>query len=301
MPRIDGRSDVRAPRAPMTDLKTAEMVAKELYGPEAKIVDGGVPGVLDAKDTLVRQNPRGEQVTRTLGVRRSENIAFRAHVVQAAKALAASGASFSGSEATDKVNETLWTKGYGGKMQVRKWLANGEVGKPSAALRDIFENGKKYGFECATAMMVIYHKAILDHVGDDAFDKMFSEPRNLAFFRWDITDSDFVDARRLVHRPTPLQPGTHYYFENPDASKENSAFGGENVLYLGEGKFYAHGIVGDSGTYLVTEKDIVDTLSSLCERGADTAPRRVNMAMWLDGYALSKKAFPDGPPEGLPA
>jgi protein-glutamine gamma-glutamyltransferase len=281
----------------MTDLAAAQTVAKELYGKEAKIVDGGVVGVLDPQDKLVRQNARGEQVTRALGVRRSENIAFRAHVVQAAKDLAASGASFSGSHESDKVNQDLWTMGYGGKMQVRKWLADGGIGKPSTALRDIFSNGKSYGFECATAMMVIYHKAILDHVGDEAFDKLFSEPRNLAFFRWDIEDSDYVDAKKLVHRPMPLAPGTHYYFENPDAAPENSAFRGENVLYLGEGQFYAHGIVGDSGTYLVTEKDIVDTLSALRAAGADTPPRRVNMAMWLDGYALSKKVFPDGPPE----
>ncbi|MBM4279427.1 MAG: hypothetical protein FJ137_01250 [Deltaproteobacteria bacterium] len=302
MPRIDGRPDVaRAPRSPQTDLQTAQTVAKELYGPTTKIVDAGVPGVLDAADKLVRQNARGETVTRALGVRRSENIAFRAHVVQAAKDLAASGASFSGSHQTDKVNQTLWTMGYGGKMQVRKWLADGETGKPSAALRDIFDNGRAYGFECATAMMVIYHKAILDHVGDEAFDKLFSEPKNLAFFRWDIEDADFVDAKKLVHRPMPLQPGTHYYFENPDAAPENSAFRGENVLYLGDGQFYAHGIVGDSGTYLVTEKDIVDTLSALRAPGADSAPRRVNMAMWLDGYSLSKKAFPDGIPQGLPA
>jgi protein-glutamine gamma-glutamyltransferase len=298
MPRIDGRPDVTRPaRAPMTDLAAARTVARELYGPTATIVDGGVVGVLDPKDKLVRQNARGEQVTRALGVRRSENIAFRAHVVQAAKDLAASGASFSGSHETDKVNQDLWTMGYGGKMQVRKWLADGEIGKPSTALRDIFANGKAYGFECATAMMVIYHKAILDHVGDEAFDKLFSEPRNLAFFRWDIEDSDYVDAKKLVHRPMPLAPGTHYYFENPDAAPENSAFRGENVIYLGEGQFYAHGIVGDSGTYLVTEKDIVDTLSALRAAGADTPPRRVNMAMWLDGYALSKKVFPDGPPE----
>jgi len=34
----------------------------------------------------------------------------------------------------------------------------------------------------------------------------------------------------------------------------------------------------------------------LRRHGATTAPSRVAMAMWLDGYALSKKAFPDGIP-----
>lgn len=289
MPVISGK-----PRTPISHA-AAEKVAKELYGPSTRIEDKGVPGVLDKKDRLIREEG-GRTINSVVGAKRSEEIAFRARVVTAAKGLAASGASFSGSSAGDRVNKDLWTMGFGGKIQVRKFLANGDLGKPSAALRDIFDNGRAYGFECATAMMVIYHKAILDHVGDDAFNEMFSEPKNLAFFRWSIEDDDFLDVKKLVHKPTPLQPGSHYYYTNPDASAENSAFGGENVLYLGEGQFYAHGIVGSSGTYLVSEKDITDTLSALRRPGATTKPSRVAMAMWLDGYALSKKAFPDGIP-----
>ena len=288
-------------RAAFTDLKTAQMVARELYGASATLVDGPVTsagaGALDHKDKLTFDKD-GASITRTLGAKRGEEIAFRARVVGAAKELAASGASFSGSAQTDKVNKQLWTMGFGGRMQVRKFLPDGELGKPSAALRDIFANGRQYGFECATAMMIIYHKAMLDHVGDAAFDDMFTEPKNLAFFRWSIEDDDFLDVKKLVHKPMPLQPGSHYYFSNPDASPENSAFRGENVLYLGDGLYYAHGIVGSSGTYLVTEKDIMDTLSSLRRAGAATKPSRDAMAMWLDGYALAKKAFPDGIPTG---
>ncbi len=291
----------RGGRAPFMDWKTADMVARELYGPSAKLVDNvtdarAVPGTVDQRDRMVFERD-GQVVTRTLGIKKSEEIAFRARVVQAAKDLAASGASFSASAADDKVNLNLWTMGFGGRMQVRKFLADGTIGKPSAALRDIFTRGTAYGFECATAMMVIYHKAMLDHVGEDAFDAMFTEPRHLAFFRWSIEDDDFVDVKKLVHKPMPLQPGTHYYYKNPDAAPENSAFGGENVLYLGEGQFYAHGIVGVGGTYVVTEKDIVDTLSALRRPGSTVKPTREALAMWLDGHALSKKAFPDGIPQ----
>ena len=286
----------KPPRTPLHDLKTAERVAKELYGPTTTIIDRGVVGVLDKKDKLVRQEG-GRTITSALGVKRTEEIAFRAHVVTAAKGLASSGASFAGSAAGDRVNKELWTMGFGGRMQVRKFMPDGTIGKPSEALRDIFSNGRAYGFECATAMMVIYHKAILDHVGDDAFNAMFTEPKHLAFFRWSIEDDDFLDVKKLVHKPTPLLPGSHYYYTNPDASPENSAFGGENVLYLGNDEFYAHGIVGSGGTYLVSEKDITDTLSALRRPGSTTAPSRVAMAMWIDGYALSKKAFPDGIPQ----
>jgi hypothetical protein len=290
MPSISGKP----PRTPITTVQ-AETVAKDLYGPSARIIDKGVPGVLDKKDRLVREEG-GRTINGVVGAKRNEEIAFRARVVTAAKDLASSGASFAGSAEGDRVNQKLWTMGFGGRMQVRKFLEGGEIGKPSAALRDVFTNGHQYGFECATAMMVIYHKAILDHVGDAAFDAMFTEPRNLAFFRWSIEDDDFLDVKKLVHKPMPLMPGSHYYYTNPDASPENSAFSGENVLYLGDGQFYAHGIVGSSGTYLVSEQDITDTLSALRRSGSSIAPSRVAMAMWLDGYALSKKAFPDGIP-----
>jgi protein-glutamine gamma-glutamyltransferase len=278
----------------LRDLEGAQRLANELYDGPVKLEDGpgGTSKSIDAGDRFVHGEP-GNPMIEKLGPVRTEDLAFRAAVVKAGKDLAASGASFAGSASQDKVNEVLWTKGYGGKMQVRKWLAEGGTGKPSVALRDIFENGNKYGFECATAMMVIYHKAILDHVGDEAFDRLFTEPRNLKFFRWSIEDSDFTDVKRLAHVPSKLKPGSHYYYKNPDASEANSAFGGENVIYLGDGRFYAHGIRGASGTFEVTEAEILDTLTRLRKPGATEKPYRIDMEMHLDGLALSKKAVPD--------
>jgi protein-glutamine gamma-glutamyltransferase len=267
-------------------------MAQEIYGRETRIVDNariGEVGALDAKDQLATVRA-GNPVTRVLGARRAEDLAFRQAVVNAACALAAGGADFSASDKTDKVNSHYWGLGYGGKMSARKFMADGTLGKPSEALNDIFMNGKQYAFECATAMMVIYHKAILDHVGAKAFDAMFSDPGMLNFFRWERKDQDFVDVERLVHKPVPLHPGSHYYYENPDASPENSAFRGENVIYLGNGRFYAHGVIGKSGTYVVTEKELLKSLSSLRRRGSKIAPKRVAMEMHLDGLAISKKA-----------
>lgn len=279
--------------AARTDFASLERLARELHGPDVRLVDGtgatGAVGALDARDRL-RFEKGGKPIDRVLGAKRAEDLAFRKCVVDAAYALADSGASFSGSADGDKVNTALWTMGYGGKMGVRKFLADGSLGKPSAALKDIFDNGRAYGFECATAMMVIYHKAILEHVGAEAFDALFTEPRMMSFFRWSIEDDDFADVKTLLHKPTPLRPGSHYYYENVDASPENSAFRGENVIYLGEGKFYAHGVVGASGQYIVTEQELVRSLSSLRRAGATKAPRRIDMEMHLDGLALSKKA-----------
>ena len=194
------------------------------------------------------------------------------------------------------MNKKLWTMGYGGRMAVRKFLPGDKIGKPSDALNDLIENGDAYCFECATAMMVIYHKAILDHIGAEKFDAAFTDPKMLAFFRWDIEDSDFTDTKKLVEDPSlsglPPVPGSHYYFANPDASDENSAFRGENVIYLGDNKYYAHGVVGASGGYIVTEEELMATLSALRKPGSKKKPYRVAMEMHLDGLAVSKIAVP---------
>lgn len=285
---------VKPTSMPLSHVNT---LAAEVFGPGTTVQDTpgvGAVGLLDATDSLVVAAPG---TTKVLGVSQAENLAFRQRIVQAAKDLAASGASFSGSQQTDRVNRELWTMGYGGKMQVRKFLPNGEIGKPSAALRDIFAQGQLYGFECATAMMVIYHKAILDHIGDDAFDRHFSEPRLLSFFRWSIEDDDFSPLKRVQEDPKlsakPPVPGSHYYFKNPDASPANSAFGGENTIYLGNDQWYAHGVVGSSGTYIVTTDEIIATLSSLRSPGATTKPFRIGMEMNVDGLGVSKLACPE--------
>ena len=59
---------------------------------------------------------------------------------------------------------------------------------------------------------------------------------------------------RTTRSSNRLEASAHYYIANPDASDENSAFRGENVLYLGDGNYYAHGIVGDSGTASLPKK-----------------------------------------------
>lgn len=282
------------PLVSLRDIEGAERLAAEVYDrpPTLEDAPGGKRGEIDPGDRFVSGTPSNPMIE-PLGEKRTEDLAFRAAVVRASEELAQSGAAFAGTAKQDKVNEVLWTMGYGGKMQVRKWLKDGGIGKPSVALRDIFKNGDQYGFECATAMMVIYHKAILDHVGDEAFDRLFTEPRNLKFFRWNIEDDDFVDVKRLAHVPSKLKPGSHYYYKNEGADPKNSAWGGENVIYLGDGKFYAHGIRGASGNFVVTEEEILTTLRNLRSPDSTIEPHRIDMVMHLDGLALSKKAVPD--------
>jgi len=157
--------------------------------------------------------------------------------------------------------------GYGGKMGVRQGV------KPSDAINDIFKNGSKYGMECATGTMVIMYKGILDTIGPADFDRAFAKTR---LFRWDIKDDDFKAAEKQGKLPG-FWPGDHTYFKNPDFDPANSAFQGENVIYLGGGQYFGHGLG------IVSEKGVIDSLNDLRKPGAkktavrddfELAPRR---------------------------
>lgn len=286
------------PIANHTDFARAGRILSEMTGGRVSVQDSpysGTRGVIDAQDRFVRTGANGRQEVGGLGERRFNEITFRMNVIRAAKDLAASGAQFSGDQKSDKVNKTLWTLGYGGRMQVRKFVDDrGNLGSPAKAIRDIFQNGRQYGFECATAMMVIFHKAILDTIGDAAFDAFFTEPRYLTFFRWSEKDDDYLALERVEQKDDKLVAGSHYYYKNPDASDANSAFSGENVIYLGERNgerlFYAHGVIGRDGNYLVTEGELLRSLSSLRRPGATQQPFRADFSYSLNAHKLAEMA-----------
>jgi len=283
---------------PIRNLQTSSQLLSELLEQPVRVLDSpttGKVGELDAQDTYERTDPKtGKVVRAVLGDDLFGDLAFRQRVAQAARDLAASGASFSGCQENDSVNKDLWTLGYGGRMQVRKFLEAGKLGSPAVALKDIFEHGRRYGFECASAMMVLFHKAILDTVGDTIFDKMFTEPAYLKIFRWELKDNDYLELEQIEQGKSDLVPGSHYYYKNPDASAANSAFGGENVVYLGsengQRMFYAHGVCGAKGTYLVSEDELIASLSSLRRMGATTAPFRDTFTYSIDAKRLAAKA-----------
>jgi protein-glutamine gamma-glutamyltransferase len=284
----------------ITDFDGAGRILSAQMNAAVRAIDrpkAGVVGALDPGDTVEIKRKNRVQKTR-LGDERFNDIKLRTLIVKAAHGLAASGAVFSGSSETDAVNGKLWTMAYGGRIQARKFLRGGLLGSPANALNDIFKNGNKYGFECATAMMVIFHKAILEMVGSKEFDEMFTEPNYLRFFRWDLKDDDYLALEKITKKAGTLVPGTHYYFRNPDASEENSAFRGENVIYLGKNEagadlFYAHGIFGADQTYVVTRDEIMDTLRRLRKPGSRVEPHLLEFSYSLDANQLLERIKQD--------
>lgn len=152
----------------------------------------------------------------------------REHTVAAARALNESGAAFSTFDTT-RGNPDYWNVAPNGALLLRPGR------KPSEALRDIFANGPMYGFECATAIVIVFYKAVLESIGDQAYDLLFA---NTMLFHWNV-DRDLglttVPTNRFI-------PGDALYFDNPDVDPDSPQWQGENVIAMGGGLYYGHGI-----------------------------------------------------------
>lgn len=125
------------------------------------------------------------------------------------------------------------------------WRRRGDGGfvllpgvRASDAVRDIFKNSEKYGTECATAMVIVYLKALLEIFPEDAYNNMFPE---ITLMNWD----DIPPALRgigLMSRRADYMPGDRRYIANPDVNPETPEWQGENVIDMGDGTYYGHGI-----------------------------------------------------------
>ena len=108
---------------------------------------------------------------------------------------------------------------------------------PADGIGDIFSNGNKYGFECATAVIIIMYKGVLDTLGVDLFNRLFP---NLYLYSWEY-DSDLG----LITEYAPsayAQPGDILYFKNPEVNSERMEWRGENVIKLSDDLYFGHGI-----------------------------------------------------------
>lgn len=106
---------------------------------------------------------------------------------------------------------------------------------PSIAIQDIFKNGKLYGTECATAMIIIFYKALLSLYEEETFNRLFA---NLLLYTWDYDQ----DLKLITKTGGDLVPGDLVYFKNPQVNPATIEWQGENTIYLGNFFFYGHGV-----------------------------------------------------------
>lgn len=128
-------------------------------------------------------------------------------------------------------NSDYWERTDEGGFLLKK-----EV-KPSEAIKDIYKNSSKYGTECATAIVILYYKAVADIYPQELFDKMFS---SIYLMDWQHIDNDLrVD---YYANEKDYLPGDCRYFKNPDVNPVTPEWQGENAIDLGDGTYYGHGV-----------------------------------------------------------
>lgn len=153
---------------------------------------------------------------------------LRSQIVAAAKALEQSGVEFEGFS-TSRCNPRYWVRTEEGGCRLKEGV------QPAVAIRDIFINGGAYGFECATAIVVIYYKAVLESIGEQNFNRLFSP---LLLF-----DGTYDEDLGLVWKEKKQYlPGDVRYFKNPDYNPETPEWQGENAVLLEDGRYFGHGI-----------------------------------------------------------
>ncbi|WP_379966906.1 protein-glutamine gamma-glutamyltransferase [Ectobacillus sp. sgz5001026] len=139
-------------------------------------------------------------------------------------------------------HDIFWKRTKQGGFQVEQGVL------PSVAINDIFSNGKKYGTECATAIIIIIYKSLLQCYDDHTFNRLFS---NLLLFTWDYDKN----LKLITKTDGTIIPGDITYFKNPQVDPLTIEWQGENTIYLGDDFHYGHG-VGMS-----TSDQVINTLN----------------------------------------
>jgi len=180
-------------------------------------------------------------------------LSLRANTIQAALDLNKSGAIFTSFQYST-FNPAFWVRSRSG------YLLRPDV-LPSQAIRDLFQNGKMYGFECSTAMVIVFYKAVLDSIRESHFNYLFN---NLLVWNWN-NDPDMEIITRVG---SEFIPGDVIYFNNPDFREP--IWRGANAVVLGGNQYYAHGIG------IKTVEDMIAALNTLRKENATQSAYMLN-------------------------
>ncbi len=203
--------------------------------------------------TLIRKMMSGDDryAYDTLDELRFE-LMMRREIIRAAKELDRSGFAFEVFR-DSRANPDYWIRHNDGGFEIKRGV------KPSTAIRDIFDNGSEYGTECATAIPIIYYKALLEIFTTSDFDRLFG---SIYLMNWHNL-SRALRSSGVMQGVKDILPGDRLYFANPDVDPITPELQGENVIDLGDGRYYGHGIG------IQRAETIINILNRNRRRGAD--------------------------------
>lgn len=202
---------------------------------------------------------------------------LRDHLVQSSRALYMSGIAFSDFE-NSRSNPRYWEQTELGGFRLRPGVP------PSEGIKDIFQNGRLYATECATAMVIILYHAVMQSIRLADFERLFAD---IVLYDWRY-DKD-LDLRTL---PTnTILPGDIVYFANPDYDPQTPQWQGENAVYLGDGLYYGH------GAGIRPASSMIPFLNEQRKRGATRSAYLVNQATrpgfaYLTPFDNGRSSFP---------
>jgi protein-glutamine gamma-glutamyltransferase len=236
-----------------THVARIQSIADEILEGKQKVFDTNGDQKLDTGDLVFTKADDGKVTVEQVSKKLADQVTVAKAMVDASYKMQGSGISFQLIK-NHKANPDFWNVGSGGVLTLKEGV------KPSDAMQDMIKNGNKYGFECATGLVAVYYHAMLDVLGPKDFDRVASD---LRLGPW-VTEDDLEMLMTTTYPRSgssveselgsyKLTPGHYYYFKNFDVTPEAYERGwqGENVIYLGEGKFYGHGIgLGDGSMFI---------------------------------------------------
>lgn len=158
----------------------------------------------------------------------SFDLTLRAQIINASKQLLRSGMQFRVFRKA-YCNPMFWIRTPQGGFRLRPGV------RPSMGIYDIFRNGQMYATECATAIVIVFYKALLDLYGYEIFDQLF---QRIYLYTWNY-DPNLIIRTTNIDLPAP---GDVVYFKNPQVDPMTPEWQGENTVYMGSNYHYGHGI-----------------------------------------------------------
>jgi len=219
---------------------------------DAKLLDANFDGKLDENDKVFTVDAAGKIDVQNVGAALRDRVRIGAAMVSACEQMDREAHSFALIK-DHAFNADFWTPTGNGSFALKPGV------KPSEAMADIAANPSKYKFECATALVIVHYKAMLELLGPKDFDTVCANLRmgpwvyeSTMATNWNIDGSGSTEADPT--RQGLLRAGDYTYFKNWDVSTEGKAAGwqGENVISLGEGKYYGHPFGIATGEHIVS-------------------------------------------------